>query len=120
MFMPRGSRICTNGFTRGLRAGRCTPWRALVVIALGLGVVGVPESGAELVVLTDGRYIKVSSFERQGDRMRLTLPAARDASTVTCGPPRRCRIQGLDAQTWWPAAALRPAGWSRLRPDRRH
>ena len=46
--------------------------------------------------------------ERSRQRLRLTLPAARDASTVTCGPPRRCRIQGLDAQTWWPAAALRP------------
>lgn len=46
--------------------------------------------------------------ERTRQRLRMTLPAARAASTVTCGPPRPCRIQGLEAQTWWPAAALRP------------
>ena len=77
--MPSASRACTSASTRGRRRrrlGRRGLWRG-VVVALA-GVVStwgfVPESLAELVVLTDGRFIKVTAFERIGERMRLELP----------------------------------------------
>jgi len=45
---------------------------------LGLLLVGqlaaARPAGAELVVLTDGRFLKVRAFELDGEQMRLTLP----------------------------------------------
>lgn len=75
--MPRGSRDSTTSSTRARRRRvPCAPWRGLLVLALGLAAMAeTPRSWAELVVLTDGRHIKATAFERIGDRLRLVLPA---------------------------------------------
>ncbi len=42
--------------------------------ALGLSMASLP-AGAELVILTDGDFIKVTGYELQGQRMALELPS---------------------------------------------
>lgn len=45
----------------------------LVPFACVLGLAGVRPAGAELVVLTDGRFLKVAAYEAEGDVARLTF-----------------------------------------------
>jgi hypothetical protein len=45
----------------------------LVPLAFALVLAGVRPAGAELVILTDGRHLKVTAFEAEGDVARLTF-----------------------------------------------
>lgn len=45
----------------------------LIPFALVLGLAGVRPASAELVILTDGRFLKVAAYEAEGDVARLTF-----------------------------------------------
>jgi Transglycosylase SLT domain len=45
----------------------------LVSFMIFLGLAGVRPAGAELVILTDGRFLKVAAYEAEGDVARLTF-----------------------------------------------
>jgi hypothetical protein len=47
--------------------------KLLLLIPLVLGLAGVRPAGAELVILTDGGYLKVVAYEAEGDVARLTF-----------------------------------------------
>lgn len=59
----------------GLAPHRCRGARTLALSGVLLaGVLAAPAARAELVVLDDGHFFKVASYELAGDRARLTLP----------------------------------------------